>query len=150
MHIERILFATDFSEGAAIALPHATELARKYKARLYILHVVYDISRSSGIHIPHISTDELYKETIAWATKEMSRQYIEETRGLQDIEKIVLLGIPYEEIIKFAEKEHIDMIVVGKYGRTGLERLIFGSTAERVVRRAPCSVTAVQIPSHRS
>jgi nucleotide-binding universal stress UspA family protein len=52
--------------------------------------------------------------------------------------------VPYEEIIKYAEKENIDMIVIGAYGHSGLERLIFGSTAERVVRRATCAVLTVR------
>lgn len=149
MKVERILFPTDFSEGSYHALPYAVDLARHYNAKLYIIHVIYDIARATDSHIPHISTDELYREMSAWAEKEMERCCVEEVRGLSDIEKKVLRGIPYEEIIKFATDKKIDIIVIGTYGRVGLERFLFGSTAERVVRRAPCPVMSVRMPKHR-
>jgi nucleotide-binding universal stress UspA family protein len=144
MKVERILFPTDFSEGAAIALHCAVDLAKRYNAKLHILHVIYDFAKATGSHIPHISADEMYNEMNKWAQNEIERCCIEETRGLQDIEKSVIEGIPYEEIIKFAEKDKSDMIVIGTYGRSGLDRFIFGSTAERVVRKAPCAVLTVR------
>jgi len=149
MKVERILYATDFSGGSSPALPYAVDLARHYNAKLYIVHVVYDFVKATGIHVPHISHDELYKELNQWAMKEMDKCCSEETRGLQNVEKIVLKGIPYEEIIKFAGNEKIDIIVIGTYGRSGIDRFIFGSTAERVVRRAPCAVITVRVPEHR-
>lgn len=149
MKVERILFPTDFSEGAAHALRYAVDLAKTYNSKLHILHVIYDFTKATGSHIPHISADELYKEMNEWAIKEIDKSCIEEIRGLPDVEKTVLEGIPYEEIINFAEKEKTDIIVIGTYGRSGLERFIFGSTAERVVRRAPCPVLTVRVPEHR-
>jgi len=149
MKIERILFPTDFSEGAAHALSYAVDLAKHYNARLYILHVIYDIKRAAGLNIPHISSDELYAGLNDLATKELEKSCIEETRELSDVKKVVVQGIPYEEIIGFVKKEKIDMVVIGTYGRSGLDRFIFGSTAERVVRRAPCAVVTVRVPEHR-
>jgi len=149
MKVERILFPTDFSEGSFYALPYAVDLAKHYNARLYILHIIYDIARATDSHIPHISTDKLYAELSEWAQKEIESCCIEETRGLPNVKKVVLKGVPYEEIINFAAKEKIDMIVMGTCGRVGVERLIFGSTAERVVRRAPCPVMTVRVPEHR-
>ncbi len=150
MKIERILFPTDFSEGAALALGSAMDLAKHYGAKLHILHVVYDFAKSTGSHIPHISGDEIYKEMKKWAENEIDKCYMEELRDIPNVEKTVTEGVPYEEIIKFAEKDKSDVIVIGTYGRSGLERFIFGSTAERVVRKAPCAVLTVRIPEHRS
>lgn len=149
MKVEKILFPTDFSEGSFHALPYAMDLTKHYNAKLYILHIIPDIAMTVGSHIPHISTDEIYKEMLVWAEKEMERCCIEEIRGLLDVKKMVLKGIPHEEIIRFATEEKIDMIVMGTYGRTGLERVLFGSTAEKVVRGAPCPVMTVRIPKHR-
>ncbi|MBI4849827.1 MAG: universal stress protein [Nitrospirae bacterium] len=149
MIVERILFATDFSEGASLALPFAVDLTKQYNAKLHIMHVVYDFTKATGIHVPHISHDELYKELNQWATKEMDTCCIEHVRGLKDVEKVVVKGIPYEEIIKYASSQKIDIIVIGTYGRSGFERFLFGSTAERVVRRAPCAVMTVRVPEHR-
>lgn len=149
MKVERILFPTDFSEGSAEALVYAVDLAKRYDAQLHILHVVYDFAKATGSHVPHVSADELYKEMNTWAIKEIERCCLEEIRELPNVQKTVIEGVPYEEIIKFAEKEKSDMIVIGTYGRSGLERFIFGSTAERVVRRAPCAVLTVRVPEHR-
>lgn len=150
MKVERILFPTDFSEGSQQALHYAVDFARHYNAKLYILHVVYDIKKATGLYVPHISSDELFKEMNEWAMKEIGNCCIEEIRGLSDVEKKVVKGVPWEEIIHFAENENIDIIVMGTYGRIGVERLIFGNTAERVVRRAPCPVMTVKVPVHRA
>ncbi|UCH82425.1 MAG: universal stress protein [Nitrospiraceae bacterium] len=149
MKVERILFPTDFSSGAQNALPCAVDLAEHYNSKLYILHVVYDINKAVGVHVPHISSDEVYREMNDWAMEQIASCCVEEIRKLSDVEKKVVQGIPNEEILKFAADEKIDMIVMGTYGRVGIERLIFGNTAERVVRRAPCPVLTVRIPEHR-
>lgn len=149
MKVERILFPTDFSEGSSHALPYAVDFARHYNAKLYILHIVYDVMKATESHIPHISADELYKELNEWAMDEIETCCIEDIRGLTNVEKKVVKGVPYEEIINFAAKEKIDIIVMGTYGRVGFERFIFGSTAERVVRKSPCPVMTVKIPEHR-
>lgn len=150
MKIEKILFPTDFSEGSAHALPYAVDLSKHYDAQLYILHVVYDITQATGGHVPHISSDEVAKELNEWALNEIGTCCVEEIRGLTNVEKKVIQGIPNETIVKFAADEKIDMIVMGTYGRVGLQRLIFGNTAERVVRKAPCPVMTVRIPEHRT
>lgn len=149
MNIERILFPTDFSEGSASALKSAVDIVKRYNAKLYIIHVIYDATRAAESHIPHVSMDKIFKEMSDWAQEEIKKSYVEDLRGLPDVEKRILSGVPYEEIIKFAEKEKIDLIVIGTVGRSRLERFIFGSTAERVVRRAPCPVMTVRIPEHR-
>jgi nucleotide-binding universal stress UspA family protein len=149
MKVEKILFPTDFSEGSYHALPYAVDLSKHYSAKLYIIHVIYDIFKATDSHIPHVSADELYREMSDWAGKEIESCCVEEIRGLTNVEKVVLKGIPHEEIINFASEEKIDMIILGTYGKVGIERFIFGSTAEKVVRRAPCPVMTVRIPEHR-
>jgi nucleotide-binding universal stress UspA family protein len=143
--IKKILLPTDFSEGSKNALPYAMELAKQYNASLYLIHVIYDLSQASGLHVPHVNLDQLYLEIEAAAKKELERFGLEELRGL-DVHREIIRGVPYEEIIKFAEKNQIDLIVIGTHGRKGLEKLFFGSTAEQVVRRAPCAVLTVRLP----
>ena len=150
MKVEKILFPTDFSEGSAHALPYAVDLSKHYDAQLYILHVVYDIAQATGVHVPHISSDEVAKELNEWAMNEIGTCCVEEIRELPNVVKKVIQGIPNETIVNFAADEKIDMIVMGTYGRVGLQRLIFGNTAERVVRKSPCPVLTVRIPEHRA
>lgn len=144
MEIKKILFPTDFSEGASNALPYAVEIAKKYGARLYMLHIIYDIATASGWYVPHASFDEMYKELEAGAKKELERFGLEQIRDLKDIEYTVMRGIPYEEILKFAKEKGIDLIIIGTHGRKGIDRVLFGSTAERVVRNAECPVLTVR------
>ncbi|GBE37109.1 stress response protein NhaX [bacterium BMS3Bbin07] len=144
MEIKKILFPTDFMEGTVQAIPYAVDLAKKYGARLYIIHVIHEVTRATGLYVPHIAVDELYKSMQAEAEKEITRVYLEELRGFGDVEYKVLTGIPYEEIINFAENNAMNMIVMGTHGRKGLDRLFFGSTAEKVVKGAHCPVLTVR------
>jgi nucleotide-binding universal stress UspA family protein len=146
MEIKRILFPTDISEGSAHAVPFVTDLTKHYGAKLYIIHVMYDVARATGWYVPHISMDELYRDIETNARKEIEKCCVEELRGYKNIEYRIVRGVPHEEILKFAEENTIDLIIMGTHSRRGLDRVIFGSTAERVVRHAPCPVLTVGYP----
>jgi len=150
MNVKKILFPTDFSEGSDNALPYAADMARHYGAKLYLLHVIQDIAEAMGWYVPHVSLDELYRDIEGNAAKEIARYSVEEFRGLKDIERIVVKGTPYQEILKFAGEKKADLIVIGTHGRKGLDRVIFGSTAEKVVRDAPCPVLSVRLPRYEA
>jgi len=144
MLAKRILFPTDFSEGALHALPYALDMAKDCDAKLYLLHVIFDVATASGLYVPHISFDEMYKDLEKSAQKELEKFGYEELKALKDVEYTVLRGIPYDGILKFAEEKNISIIVIGTHGRKGLDRFLFGSTAEKVVRYAPCPVLTVR------
>jgi nucleotide-binding universal stress UspA family protein len=148
MEIRRILFATDFSEGSSHALPYAADIARLYDAKLFLVHVIYDVAKSAGWYVPHVSIDEIYHDMEKSAMAELEKSFVDEMRGLRDVEHVVLKGIPYEEISKFAVEKKIDLVVLGTHGRRGIDRMLFGSTAEQVVRNAPCPVLSVRTPQH--
>jgi len=149
MEIRNIMFVTDFSEGSANAMPYAADMAKMYGSKLYIVHVVYDVAKTAGWYIPHVSMDELYMELEKGAKKELDKAFVDQMRGLTNVERVVLKGIPYEEITRFAAEQKVDMIVLGTHGRRGIDRLLFGSTAEQVVRNAPCPVLSVRLPDHQ-
>jgi nucleotide-binding universal stress UspA family protein len=149
MKIEKILFPTDFSEGSYHALPYAVDFSKHYNAELFILHIIYDYTKATYSHIPHISSDQIVDDITAWARNEIDKCYIEQIRGLTKVEKLVLDGVPHEEILKFAADKKIDIIIMGTYGKAGLDKLLFGSTAERVVRKAPCPVLTVRQPQYQ-
>ena len=144
MKIKKILFPTDFTEGALAAMPYVADLAASYGAKLYLLHVIYDMSASTGLHVPHISLNAMYEEMQKGAEKEIGDFGAEMSVKLKDVETRVLRGVPYEEILKFARENGVDLIVMGTHGRSGLDRVIFGSTAEKVVRNAECPVLTVR------
>lgn len=145
MAISRILFPTDFTEGSEAAIPFVADFTRRYNARLYIIHVLYDINRATGWYVPHASTTELAAMMEKSAKEQLERVAIEELRDYPDIERQVLIGSPAEEILQFAEKNKIDMIIMGTHGRKGLDKILFGSTAEKVVRNARSPVLTVRM-----
>ncbi len=147
MKITKILFPTDFSEGALYAFPYAVDLAKNYGAKLYLIHVLYDMAAASGLHIPHTSMKVLYQDLYDDAKKTIESFAYEMRKGFADIEFAVLRGVPYEETLKFADATGIDLIVIGTHGRKGLDRMLYGSTAERVVRNAKCPVLTVRNPN---
>ncbi len=146
MEIKKILFPTDFLEGSSDAIPFAIDIAKKYDARLYIIHVVQDVAQATGWYVPHASVDELYKDMEKSARKEIERFFAEELRGFDNYENHIIRGTPSHEILDFVEKYDINLIVMGTHGRKGLDKLIFGSTAEKIVRNALCPVLTVRIP----
>jgi nucleotide-binding universal stress UspA family protein len=149
MQIRKVLFATDFSEGSSHALPYAVDVAKRYGARLYLVHVIYDVTKTAGWYVPHVSLDEVYRDIEKSARVELEKSFIDEMRGFDNIEYAVLKGTPYEEIMRFAVENRIDLIVLGTHGRKGIDRVLFGSTAEQVVRNAPCPVLSVRLPKHQ-
>ncbi len=145
--VRRVLFPTDFSECASAAFDFACDLAQRYEAQLALLHVVHDASLDvpdfgMGLSFPG------YVENIPQRRKEL----VEEARGALEqlanecssaVDCHVEFGSPIKEILEFAEKQDIDMIVLGTHGRTGVSHAILGSVAERVVRHAGCPVLTV-------
>ena len=144
--IDTILFATDFSEISDYAFDYASSLAATCNARLVIVHVVAHQVDLRNFYVPHISFDELDKRVEAGAKKRMS-DFRDKCRGwFPDATAYVVIGIPHEEILKKAVEENASLIVMGTHGRQGFEHFIFGSTAERIVKMAPCPVLTVRPP----
>ena len=142
---KKILFPTDFSEASKYALVHAINLARMCNAELYIIHVIHDIA-SFHPYVAHPCLDQFIQEMVETAKNELDTVYLEELRGYDKLKKVVLTGVPSEVINDFANKNHIDLIVIGSVGRTGLEKIFFGNTADKVIRRANCPVFVVKMP----
>jgi nucleotide-binding universal stress UspA family protein len=148
MEIQKILFATDFSENSRWALKYALSFAQKYAAKLYILHVIHQPSYPLGMYaeISFDAMDKFYRNLSGITEKEMRELCEKELFGFRNYEAMILSGTPFLEILRTAREKEVDLIVVGTHGRTGLDHVLFGSTAEKVVRRASCPVVSVRLP----
>lgn len=148
MEIKKILFATDFSENSRWALRYALSFAQKYEARLYILHVIQQPSYPLGMYaeISFDAMDKFNRNLSEVTEKEMQQLCLSDLAGFTNYEAMILSGTPFLEIIRTAKEKEADLIVVGTHGRTGLDHVLFGSTAEKVVRKAPCPVVSVRLP----
>lgn len=138
MRAKKVLFPTDFSTHSDAALEHAASLAREDGGKLLILHVeeppaVYGAGEMY-YGIPEPDTDQLERMLHAIVPAESQVAY----------EHRLVIGDPATEIVRVAQEEGVDMIVMSTHGRTGLRRLLMGSVAEAVVRRAPCAVLTLK------
>ena len=142
----RILTAVDFSENSECAFDYALTLATQFNAELTIIHVINEPVDLRGFYVPHISFEQLEKEIEESAAKMMETFCRSKLGTFSNYKTAIVTGIPYDEITAAAAKIDASLIVLGTHGRTGLDRILFGSTAERVVRSAGCPVLTVRLP----
>ena len=147
MNIKSILFPTDFSESSDAALNFASSLAAESGALLYFAHVsdstpVYYAGYGAFAYEPG-RVEEIIRN---------NHDRLEKTKPTVegvDCQHHSLTGDAAKEILAFAKKESVDLVVMGSHGRTGLSRLLMGSVAEEVVRRAACPVLIVKQPTEK-
>ncbi len=144
----RICFCTDFSENADQAFAVAREMAIKFGASLEIVHVTVDLAHSPPVHDTYmpVEYDPGFVEEITRAALEsISEKYAKQLPESVSCNATVACGYPATEILRLTEEKAIDLLVMGSHGLTGLAHVLFGSTAERIVRRAGCSVLTVRL-----
>ena len=144
---KKILVCTDFSENSRQAREAAADYAQAFGARIAILHVI----NSSRLGFPAFETAVNVEEVLKVVTDSVEKGF----RTLVDEYKKIdvgvathsRVGVPANEIVRFAEEESVDLIVMGTHGWTGFKHLVLGSTAENVVRTAKCPVLTVKSSS---
>jgi nucleotide-binding universal stress UspA family protein len=140
----KILHPTDFSECAAHAQATAVDLARKLDAEIVLLQVLVEtpLYGETILNMPKVQS--VYDAQRKWAEATLEARIGDlRQRGMKASWR-VQVGVPFQEIVRIAKEERADMIVMGTHGRTGLNRALLGSVAERVVRLAPCPVLTVR------
>jgi len=141
--IRKILLPTDFSTVSEEAAAYALTLARQNKAKLYVLHVVDTSHEAAGFYLPHLSYEKLDKELKTVAADMLGKFASKMFKGYRNVERHVLAGEPSKEILKVVKGGAVDLIVMGTYGKEGIDRFFFGSTTERVMRKAGCPVLVI-------
>ena len=138
IRIQKILYPTDFSSYSNQAYFHAVSLAEKHEACLTVLFVYNPDKVTTPGNLS--STEEI---RAYWQNQLESIRPIDPTIQVQHV---LLEGEPADEIVRFGRDACVDLIVMGTHGRTGVERLLLGSVAEKVLREAACSVLVVKLP----
>ena len=139
MEIKKVLVPVDFSENSKKVLEAAGYFSGKCEAELHVVFVVQSFDDYSGFFVPHMPVAKFEDEMVQAAEAKMDSFMA----GQRDIETKVLVGDVAEEIIRYAEESGMDMIVMGTHGYKGLEKVMFGSVAEKVVRSSPCPVLTI-------
>jgi nucleotide-binding universal stress UspA family protein len=143
-----VLLATDFSESAREAAAHALAVASATGATLHLLHVIEEFSYWENFDLKTFPTPEVLDELTSNARLALEDLFEKEERGGLTVETDVRRGKPFVEIIRAARDLEADVVVIGSHGVSGLAETLFGSTAEKVVRKAPCAVLVVRHPDH--
>ena len=133
-----ILFATDFSPASKVAFEVVAALARDYKARVIAVHVIEPVKMGFSEFGAYVGPEEDKGEAM-----ELLRA-IKAPSPMVTIEYRLLEGEPATVIAETAAETNADLVVMGTHGRTGFTRLVMGSVAEEVLRRAPCPVLTIR------
>jgi nucleotide-binding universal stress UspA family protein len=144
MQFRHILAPTDFSEYSKQAVASALELAKKFGAKLSILHVVELPPYPVEGYVPPSVTTTFMEDLEREASQELAQLAPEAESTGVEVARLVTVGSPYRKIIDMAEADAVDLIVMATAGRTGFSRLVMGSIAERVVRTASCPVLTIR------
>lgn len=143
IRIETILFATDFSESSESAAGYAMALAKLTGAQLHVLHVINELDDPQRVMIPNEAFRILEKELESQAVAALEAFRRDKAADLQTTTHVVI-GTPFQKIVEMSEQLDANIIVMGTHGRTGVEHVIVGSTAERVVRHSAIPVLTVR------
>ena len=139
---KKILFCTDFSENSDYAFEFAFGIAKRDEGVLYILHVIPGNPQEAFVErlMPKDIVEEMHKVIEEDVSNKYQEHYVKRMEDGTKFELVTRSGKEHEEIIKFAKKEKVDLIVIGTHGSTGIEHVFFGSVAEKVIRHSPFPV----------
>jgi len=144
--INKVVCPTDFSDPAYEGLKAAIELAEHFQAQFVLVNVVSPISVASGGMGAGFHLATVMKEMEAEAEKSLTNLIAEKIPKAVQTRSIVIQGKPADEIVRLADKEDADMIVIATHGESGWQKFLFGSVTEKVIRMASCPVLTIQQP----
>ena len=145
IRLAKLLVPTDFSEDSEQAARYAVELAKRFQAEIHCVHVVdipADLLSTSDYYMTGPSKQ--FIDQIREESKKNLEAFAKKNLEGVGVRTAFLEGSPFVEIIRYAHNQEIDLVVIATHGRTGLKHALFGSVAEKVVRKAPCPVLVVK------
>jgi nucleotide-binding universal stress UspA family protein len=150
IQLKRILVPTDFSEPSERAAAYAVELAKQFRAEevhcLHVSDIPADLLATSAYYMTGPS--EHFVEQVRQESQKNLDAFIAKNLHGVPVRKAFVEGRPFVEIVRYARDNKIDLVVIATHGRTGLKHALFGSVAEKVVRKTPCPVLVVRPGEH--
>jgi nucleotide-binding universal stress UspA family protein len=148
LRLQRILVPTDFSESSEHALKYAVRLGKGFKATIFVLHV-FHLREYLALLSERDEVDSGTANEVLEAAKSRAANKLEELVCRSEDKEvavlpILLVGVPFDEIVRYAAERDVDLIVMPTHGRTGVAHLLLGSTAERVISHSVCPVLVVR------
>ncbi|MDA0336632.1 MAG: universal stress protein [bacterium] len=143
--MKKILVAIDFSPAAVAAVRQEVSLAEAFDAELLLLHVLHVPAEAPGFYSSRKLGRKLFRNMEESATGMMEEFVAKHLKKVkQKFETRILPGLPGDELVRQAEKEKVDLVVIGTRGHSGLKRLLLGSVADHVIRACSCPVLSVR------
>lgn len=146
-NMKHIVVPVDFSEPSVRAVRYAIGFAHRMNGRLTLLHAVQPIATATRVALDF---ERLNRQALHHARTELTELAAREINGAIPTSTRVVAGVPFDQITRVAKKIEADLIVIATHGRRGFKRALLGSTAENVVRHAPCPVLVVREPKRRA
>jgi len=141
--IKKILFPIDFSKVAPVIAPWVLTIAEKFGAEIHLLFVARRLGHFSSIDVSEASINSFESEIIQAGEKSMEEFVNKHFSGYSDCHPRVELGDAAEEILNYIKAKNIDLVVMGTHGRKGLDRIVFGSVANTVIKKAQAPVMSI-------
>jgi nucleotide-binding universal stress UspA family protein len=144
--IKKVLVPIDFSDYSKSALKYATDFAQNFNAEMFLVYVVEPVIYPPDFSMGQIAIPSVNAEWDIKAKEELDKLAASEIPDTVKVQTIIKTGKPFLEIIETAADEDVDIIIIATHGHSGMEHILFGSTAEKVVRKAPCPVLTLREP----
>jgi nucleotide-binding universal stress UspA family protein len=141
--IKKILFPVDLSETSEKIVPYVQTMAEKFNAEVHLLFVARMLDYFVSIYVPHPSIDQFVGEVTEGAKRRLNEFAEDHFSHFKKAEPTVISGDATEEIIRYIDERKIDLLIMGTHGRKGLDKVIFGSVADRVSKTATIPVMLI-------
>ncbi|MCK9209537.1 MAG: universal stress protein [Ignavibacteriaceae bacterium] len=146
LQFSKILVPIDFSDFSKSALKYAVTFAQQYHSKLILIYVMEPVIYPPDFSMGQITLPTVNFEMDKRAKEELDKLAESEISSLVQVQTVIKTGKPFVEIIDTAKEEDADLIIISTHGHSGVEHILFGSTADKVVRKAPCPVLTLREP----
>jgi nucleotide-binding universal stress UspA family protein len=141
--INKILFPLDFSEVAPKIVPWVKHMAENFGAEVHLLYVVRRMDHLGGFYVEEVSIRKFEKEILEGVDRSISEFAEKHFSEYKNVKTKYVVGDAPDEIVNYAKTEGVSLIIMGTHGRKGLDRLFFGSVAEKVIKTSPVPVLSI-------
>jgi len=142
IQLKNILCTTDFSDDSNYAVPYAIRLAKEFRAKLYVCHVI-DIRPTAAYGEAVIQWVDQQKAVTEYAQDQLNQLVGDQPL---DVEQLISVGHPVDDITRLAVEKEIDLAIAATHGRSGFKRVVLGSVTERLMQTLPCPLMSVRSP----
>ena len=139
----KILFPVDLSETSPKLVTYVTQMANRFESEIHLLFVARVFDYFTNLYVSDTSINEFHTEIVEGAERRLQEFRTENFSDFKAVQTRVEVGDISEEIINYSKSKETDLIIMGTHGRKGLDRIMFGSVAERVIKTSPVPVLVI-------